>query len=58
VHLNQQGMTVVMVTHELDIAAWARRRIVFRDGVIIEDRPQVPQIVPAPAVAAASEDAA
>ena len=36
--LNAQGMTIVMVTHEADIALWARRRIVFRDGRIVEDR--------------------
>jgi ABC-type uncharacterized transport system ATPase component len=30
-------MTVVLVTHESDIAAWARRKIVFRDGHILED---------------------
>jgi energy-coupling factor transporter ATP-binding protein EcfA2 len=30
-------MTVVLVTHESDIAAWARRKIVFRDGHIVED---------------------
>ena len=35
--LNHQGMTVVIVTHEADIAAWARRKLVFRDGQIIED---------------------
>jgi putative ABC transport system ATP-binding protein len=35
--LNAQGMTVVLVTHESDIAAWARRKIVFRDGHIVED---------------------
>jgi putative ABC transport system ATP-binding protein len=35
--LNAQGMTVVLVTHEHDIAAWARRKIVVRDGLIIED---------------------
>lgn len=35
--LNQQGMTVVLVTHEHDVAAWAKRRIVFRDGKIVED---------------------
>jgi putative ABC transport system ATP-binding protein len=35
--LNGQGMTVVLVTHESDIAAWARRKIVFRDGHILED---------------------
>ncbi len=36
--LNGQGITVVLVTHEADVAAWARRRIVFRDGRILEDR--------------------
>jgi len=35
--LNRQGMTVVIVTHETDIAAWARRKLVFRDGQIVED---------------------
>jgi putative ABC transport system ATP-binding protein len=35
--LNAQGMTVVLVTHEHDVAAWARRRIVFRDGGMVED---------------------
>jgi ABC-type lipoprotein export system ATPase subunit len=35
--LNAQGMTVVIVTHEADIAAWARRKIVFKDGHILED---------------------
>ena len=27
----------MIVTHESDIAAWARRKIVFRDGLIVED---------------------
>jgi putative ABC transport system ATP-binding protein len=49
--LNAQGMTIVMVTHEADIALWARRRIVFRDGHIVEDRLQ-PSRVDAPAVPA------
>jgi putative ABC transport system ATP-binding protein len=35
--LNAKGLTVVLVTHESDIAAWARRKIVFRDGHIVED---------------------
>ncbi|SDO32754.1 macrolide transport system ATP-binding/permease protein [Rhodoferax sp. OV413] len=35
--LNAQGITVVLVTHEADIAAWARRKIVFKDGQIVED---------------------
>ena len=40
--LNAQGMTVVIVTHESDIAAWAQRRLVFRDGQIVEDVLQNP----------------
>ena len=40
--LNQQGITVVLVTHETDIAAWAARRLVFRDGRIVEDVRQTP----------------
>jgi putative ABC transport system ATP-binding protein len=40
--LNTQGMTVVLVTHEHDVAAWARRRMVFKDGRIIEDARQSP----------------
>ena len=34
---DEQGITVVMVTHEPDIAAWADRVIKLRDGLIIED---------------------
>ncbi len=35
--LNSQGITVIIVTHEADIAAYARRRILFRDGKITDD---------------------
>ncbi|WP_462159762.1 ABC transporter ATP-binding protein [Pseudoalteromonas sp. GB56] len=35
--LHQQGNTLVMVTHEADIAAYAQRTITMRDGHIIED---------------------
>jgi putative ABC transport system ATP-binding protein len=35
--LNAGGITVIIVTHEPDIAAYARRRISFRDGRIVED---------------------
>ncbi len=37
--LNRQGITIVMVTHEPDVAACADRQVVFRDGRIIADRP-------------------
>jgi putative ABC transport system ATP-binding protein len=36
--LNDSGITVVMVTHELDIAAYCRRIVVMRDGRVLEDR--------------------
>jgi len=35
--LNDQGMTVIMVTHELDIARYCRRVVVMRDGLIRSD---------------------
>jgi putative ABC transport system ATP-binding protein len=35
--LNEAGITVVLVTHETDVARHARRRIVLRDGRIVED---------------------
>jgi putative ABC transport system ATP-binding protein len=35
--LNDAGMTVIVVTHEHDVAAACRRNLVFRDGELIED---------------------
>jgi putative ABC transport system ATP-binding protein len=35
--LNGEGITIVLVTHEQDIAAHARRQVRFRDGVIVSD---------------------
>lgn len=35
--LNAQGMTIVLVTHEPDVAAYARRKLLFRDGMLVED---------------------
>jgi putative ABC transport system ATP-binding protein len=35
--LNDAGKTIILVTHEDDIAAWAKRTIRMRDGVIIDD---------------------
>lgn len=36
--LNQRGLTIVLVTHEPDIAAYAKRRVTFRDGYIMSDK--------------------
>jgi putative ABC transport system ATP-binding protein len=33
----EQEMTIVLVTHESDIAEYAQRRVVFRDGLIVSD---------------------
>jgi putative ABC transport system ATP-binding protein len=35
--LNDQGITIIMVTHELDIASYTKRNIILRDGNIISD---------------------
>src|SRR5688572_8019658 len=35
--LNRKGMTIVMVTHELDIASYTQRTVVMRDGRIVKD---------------------
>jgi putative ABC transport system ATP-binding protein len=35
--LNEGGITVIMVTHEPDIAAYAKRNVMMRDGVILND---------------------
>jgi putative ABC transport system ATP-binding protein len=37
-HLNENGHTIVMITHEADIASHAKRIIYIRDGKVIEDK--------------------
>ena len=37
-----QGKTVILVTHEADIAAYASRVVTLRDGLIIDDKTQTP----------------
>src|SRR5206468_4235658 len=43
--LNDQGMTVAMVTHELDIARYCRRVVVMRDGLVRSDEPTRDRLV-------------
>jgi putative ABC transport system ATP-binding protein len=40
--LNRDGITIVLVTHEHDIAAFANRIVLFRDGHVVEDNPNTP----------------
>lgn len=41
--LHTEGMTIIMVTHEPDIAAYAERLLRFRDGLLVDDVKQVPK---------------
>jgi putative ABC transport system ATP-binding protein len=50
--LNDNGLTVVLVTHEHDIAQFAKRVLVFRDGKIrsdpaVETRPRAAEVLEA-----------
>ncbi|HET6479469.1 MAG TPA: ABC transporter ATP-binding protein [Actinoplanes sp.] len=49
--LNDEGVAVVLVTHDRDVAARAHRQIIMRDGLIVSDLPAPPDPHPAsPAV--------
>ena len=60
--LNASGRTIVVITHEEEIAAYARRRVRLRDGLIVDDRRVAPVAATVPAFSrnssAASEGAA
>ncbi|MCC7114976.1 MAG: ABC transporter ATP-binding protein [Burkholderiales bacterium] len=46
--LNRDGITVVLVTHENDIAAFAARTIAFRDGRVVSDTRHAPRAADGP----------
>ena len=43
--LHREGRTIVLVTHDEDVAAYAQRELLIRDGVIATDRTQTPRPV-------------
>jgi putative ABC transport system ATP-binding protein len=43
--LNDEGITILMVTHELDIARFCRRNLIVRDGRIVRDEPVPDRLV-------------
>jgi putative ABC transport system ATP-binding protein len=45
--LNDEGITIVMVTHELDIARYCKRNLILRDGVIVRDEPARDRLIAA-----------
>lgn len=51
-NLNDEGITVVMVTHEPDIARHAKRIVTIRDGRIVDDEPVSDRIYAREALAA------
>ena len=47
--MHERGRTIVMITHEADIAAHAQRTIHMRDGLVADLLDQRPQVAPVPA---------
>lgn len=56
--LNREGITIVLVTHEYDIALFASRIIRFRDGAVMEDTPNTPNDAAALLASTAEQTAA
>jgi len=54
--LNEQGITIVMVTHELDIASFSKRKVVMRDGLIRTDEPVSSRLYAVEALAQLEEE--
>jgi putative ABC transport system ATP-binding protein len=55
--LNRSGRTVILITHEDDIAAYAKRVVRLRDGLIIDDRRKVPVEAAPPLVGSVTGEA-
>jgi putative ABC transport system ATP-binding protein len=43
--LNNEGITIIMVTHELDIARFTKRMVIMRDGVVVSDTPVTDRLI-------------
>jgi putative ABC transport system ATP-binding protein len=43
--LNEQGITILMVTHELDIARFCKRNLILRDGRVVSDVEVNPRLI-------------
>jgi len=54
--LNDQGITIVMVTHELDIARFSKRKVVMRDGLVRTDEPVLNRLHASEALAQLDEE--
>jgi putative ABC transport system ATP-binding protein len=54
--LNEQGITIVMVTHELDIASFSKRKVVMRDGLVRTDEPVIKRLHASEALALVDEE--
>ena len=54
--LNRDGMTIILVTHEPDVATFARRILTFRDGRLRQDEPNVSHRDAVAALAESSEE--
>jgi putative ABC transport system ATP-binding protein len=54
--LNARGLTIVLVTHEADIARYAHRQVKFRDGRIIDDTATVNMVTASPEIVGRSLD--
>ncbi|GIK36032.1 MAG: macrolide ABC transporter ATP-binding protein [Gammaproteobacteria bacterium] len=55
--LHREGRTIVLVTHDEGVAAYAHREILIRDGLVAADRPQPGRDTGGPAAAASASGA-